>query len=186
MRRLLMLLGLLMALPAHAAVQVIFPAYATGEAQRLVPGAQTLVCGRFVQPTHALGLTRVAVNVTTGFGVGKVVGWALYPDLDAGTALFSVGNQPAAVAAPVVATVTAFDVTGGVTYRDCICATGTAGAYAAPHWLPDGISVAALQNSFVASVGTAANPCDVNGNPPATTGAITPDDTLAPPFVVAE
>jgi len=140
-------------------------------------------------PTTILAATKMAVNITTGYGAGKKVGVAIYPDADGGTAIADSGSLTGSSTPPETAGVrtvtglTAFDLTGGITYRVCFCATATGGAYAAPNWTAT-TGFAALQNAIVASVGRAANDCDANATPPATTGAITPDTTMAPPFVL--
>jgi hypothetical protein len=184
MRRPLLLFLLTLAAPAYS-VQMVLPGYPTGEAQQIPTGAKIMTCGRFINYGSATGLTTTLVNVTTGFGGGAVVGWAIYPDLDAGTAIMSTGNNAAAVSSPVTATVSAFSLTAGLTYRLCFCATNATGAYAAPHWTAS-TGVALLLNSFVASVGTAANQCDTSANPPGTTGAISANSALAPPLVVVQ
>src|SRR5437764_15442803 len=117
MRRFLTLLLLLaLALPVRA-VQVVLPIYPTGEAQQTPTASMALNCGRFVMPDTILSMNRVSVNITTGFGDAVVMGFALYPDLDGGTAIFSSGGSlPASGSGVVSAAVTAFDLTGGVTY----------------------------------------------------------------------
>ena len=127
--------------------------------------------------------TKLAANVTTGYGVGKKVGMAIYPDNDGSAPMVSVGNIAADVAQVVTATgLTPFDLTGGVTYRDCWCATSAAGTYANPRWITNGVGI--LLNSFVEKIGTAANACDANATPPATTGVISPNAAFGPPFLL--
>src|SRR5947207_356223 len=139
MRR-LPLLFLLLATVARAAPFVIVPIYPTGEAQDVSTPALTMACGRFVQPMTILGATKLAVNITTGYGAGKKVGFAIYPDLDGGPAIATSGSVAGSGTPPETSGIatatglTAFDLTGGVTYRACFCASSTAGAYAGPKW----------------------------------------------------
>jgi len=184
MRRLPLLFVLLvLATLARAAPFVIVPSYPTGEASFGASPALTMICGRFVMPMTIIGATKLAANVTTGYGVGKKVGMAIYPDNDGASAVASAGNIAADVAQIVTATgLTAFDLTGGVTYRDCWCATSAAGTFANPHWETNGVGI--LLNSFVVKIGTAANACDANATPPASTGVLSANAAFAPPFLV--
>jgi hypothetical protein len=189
MKRLLLLL-ILFATAAHAAPPfMVVPIYPTSEAQVTSFPANTMACGRFVMPTTILGATKLAVNVTTGYGAGKKVGFAIYPDVDGGPAIATSGSVGGAGVAPEIAGIvkatglTAFDLTGSVTYRACFCASGTAGAYAGPKWV-SGTGFAHLQNAFVVSVGSTTNACDANATPPATTGALVGNETFAPPLMM--
>src|SRR5437868_14544314 len=91
MRRLPFLLVLCATL-ARAAPFVVEPCYPTGGAQVTVAPALTMACGRFVQPMTILSATKLAVNITTGYGAGKKVGFAIYPDLDGGPAIATSGS----------------------------------------------------------------------------------------------
>src|SRR6266478_1667654 len=91
MTRSLVLLLMVPSLAWANPTQSIAPIYPTGEAQQVLPGINTLVCGRIVELYTKLGSTKIAANVTTGFGAGKHVGFAIYPDLDAGTPIATSG-----------------------------------------------------------------------------------------------
>src|SRR5437773_11953204 len=92
MRRFPLLLVFLATL-ARAAPFVPVPIYPTGEQQvsTLTP-ALTMACGRFVMPMTILGATKLAVNITTGYGAGKKVGFAIYPDLDGAGPIATSGS----------------------------------------------------------------------------------------------
>ena len=176
------LLVLLLATPAMAQ-QIIAPVYPTGEAQETIGTALHMACGRFVMVNSITSATKLAANVTTGYGGSNKAGFALYPDLDGGPKLLTIDS--AAASSPGIKTQTGqtpASFTGGVTYRACACATGNAGAYAGPSW--PGPFFPALQNAFVISVGRAGNDCDPNAVPPSTTGALVADTTLAPPTLL--
>ena len=179
MRWLLVLLLVTSAWAEH----VIAPVYPTGEAQETIGTALRMACGRFVMVNSINNATKLAANVTTGYGGSNKFGAAIYPDLNNGVKQLTIDS--AAAASPGIKTQTGqtpASFTGGVTYRACACATGNAGAYAGPSW--PGPFFPALQNAFVLSVGRAGNDCDPNGVPPSTTGALVADTTLAPPTLL--
>jgi len=189
MRRLLLALMLCATASRAAPPFMVVPIYPTGEMQASVSPALTPVVGRFVMPTTILGATKLAVNITTGYGAGKKVGFAIYPDLDGAPPIFTSGSvsgsgTPPETAGALSVTGLAPDgLTGGVTYRALFCASGAAGAYAGPKWT-SGTGFAALQNAFVVSVGSATNPCDADATPPATTGALIANTAFVPPFLL--
>lgn len=183
MRLILLLFALCLAHQNALAQQAIAPIYPTGEAQETIGTALHMACGRFVMVNSISNATKLAANVTTGYGGSNKFGAALYPDLDNGPKQLTIDS--AAAASPGVKFQTGqtpASFTGGVTYRACACATGNAGAYAGPAW--SGPYFPALQNAFVLSVGRAGNDCDPNGVPPSTTGAITADTAMAPPTLL--
>src|SRR5437773_2220119 len=163
MRSWRLILGmLLLAGTARAAPFMVVPIYPSAETDASITPALAMACGRFIMPTTIIGATKMAVNITIGFGAGKKVGVAIYPDSNGGSAIANSGSLSGGATPPetagvlTVISLPAFDMTAGITYRVCFCGTSTTGAYAAPNWA----SFADLQNAIVASVGRAANDCD--------------------------
>ncbi len=179
-------LVLLVARAAFGAAPTIYPIYPTSETGFTSGAALHLACGRFVAVSARTGATKLAVNIKTGYGGGVLGGWALYPDDDALPPLASVGAVDVSLAGIKTATgLTPFSTSGGTTYRACFCATANSGTYFAPKWTAT-TGTAALMNAFSAVVGRASNDCDASANPPASTGAIAADPSLAPPLFNVE
>jgi hypothetical protein len=184
MMRLLCLL-LALATPAFAGRQYFFPNptytgyYSPGAVDRL--GCVRVVAEVNITATKMAGRLSTTVAATGGV--------AIYADADAGAQMGEAMATTGGVATVnVTATGLSMTFVRGTRYRVCGCtttATSTASLLASSFQAPATTRYGTLQNSGGVVIGTAANPC-VSGNPPATTGAITADNTIGSWVVMVE
>lgn len=183
MRRLLWLVLFFATTVRAAPPFMAVPTYPTGE-QTAASTVLGLHCGRFVMPTTILNATKLAANVTVGYGAGGIINAMIFPDIDAAAPLAATGPLDATAAGVKVATgLPAFSLTAGLTYRACLCAETNTGGYAAPKWVVT-TGFGALQNAFVASVGFASNSCGGGALAPGSTGPILADAARLPPLLM--
>jgi len=161
------------------------PSYPTDEGTQAfsVVANDKMICGRFVAEHSLSAATKLGFRLTTGMSLcSSFSGVGLYPDSDGGGKLASCTGFLTTPGVISCTGLTPFSLVRGTSYRICgcndpfNCSTNT-GAIATPAWLGNGF--AALDNGLSVSVGTAANGCA--GGVPATTGAITQDNSLKPP-----
>jgi hypothetical protein len=170
---------------AAASDYVLFPGHAGTIAQAFPgsPNANRMYCARYVALSGKTGCTKIGFGIT-GAVTSGTCGAAIYEDDNAGAQLAETVG--ACTSTGIVSdTVASFDIVEGETYRVCVCTSGTNGSYlavstnATAGYLPD------LLIEFSASNGYAANACS-SGDPDTTTGAITADHTVRPPFALVE
>jgi hypothetical protein len=142
--------------------------------------ANVLRCVDFVPPVGITDATTMFFRTGTGSGSGTM-GLAYYTadgstQIREATAAYTTSNENITASG-----LSAFTLTAGTTYRQCHCSSSGSGSYIdVPISEPVG---AAFANAVGAHWGTAANACS-SGDPPATTGTITPDDGIGPMLIL--
>lgn len=149
----------------------IVGAWATGMS------ADTFYCAVLSPPVSIVNAATLRASVTAG---ASVLGIGIYANADAGAALAS-GSIAVSVDGPAVIIVPNFTMVGGIAYRVCVCGGSGGNILAAATY--NGPPVAFLANTFSTIVGIAANTC-TTGVPPATTGALTPQNNQIPLIAV--
>jgi hypothetical protein len=142
--------------------------------------ANVLRCFDFVPPVGITDATTMFFRTGTTSGAGTM-GLAYYnadgsSQIREATAAYTTSNENITISG-----LSAFTVTAGTPYRQCHCSSSGAGSY-----VDVAISAPvgeAYANAVGTHWGTAANPC-VSGNPPDTTGAITPDSGIEPMVIL--
>lgn len=177
------LLLLLLGAPAYA---YLIPGHVAGDVGATLSGANTLFCYKWTAPETAT-LTQLAVRVTSGGGSSRVVGAALYPDSNGGTALGALSVTTTTGAQTATATGLTIAIVAGTQYRACVCVSSTSLILQSMNEATGAGKVAALLNGggFSTTVGTGANSCTA-GVTPSTTGALTADTSFKLPLLLLE
>jgi len=134
------------------------------------PAADVLFCVDWVPMMGITNATELAWKVTGGSTTSGVAVYAV-----GGTIELAEGTTTG-TGLQTVTGLTPFSLTAGGLYRTCHCSTSGSTFAGASIQLATGLAndpVQLIFNSFGNHIGTAANPC-VGGDPPATTGALTP------------
>jgi len=180
--------------PTIAGAQTtVLPQYAAVLGRSHSGTPEQMVCTA-VPAYRTASYSKLAGRITTG-SASQTCGFAIYPDSDGGAQLGEASGSCATSNTNVSATGLSFSLVAGTRYRLCTCSTSTATDYMAVRaggtadtcvsGNDDGCISRLLNQLGTATSGTAAEPC-VTGNPPATTGAITPVDSFPPPMLVIE